>query len=53
MQSAEFEDDDYDSIHDFIVRAEFVDGPVELYAIVSDLWPEHLYKVKPPRHLMH
>jgi hypothetical protein len=53
MQTAEFDDDDFDKIHDFIVKAEFVDGPVELYAIVSELWPDLLYKVKRPRHLMH
>ena len=53
MKSAEFNDDDFANIHDFIVDAEFVDGPAELYAIVAELWPELLHKVKPPRHLMH
>jgi hypothetical protein len=52
-ESAEFDDDDFDNIHDFIVRSDFVDGPAELYAIVSELWPELLHKVKPPRYLMH
>jgi hypothetical protein len=45
--------DGLDEIHAFIVSAEFVDGPDELYAMVSDLWPNLLHKIKPPRHLMH
>jgi hypothetical protein len=50
---AEFEEDDLDSIHDFVKQADLVDGPIEIYVIVAELWPELLYKVKPPRHLMH
>jgi|EndMetStandDraft_9_1072997.scaffolds.fasta_scaffold3593197_1 hypothetical protein len=45
--------DGLDDIHAFIVSAEFVDGPDELHAMVSDLWPHLLHKIKPPRHLMH
>ena len=45
--------DDVQGIHDFIVDADIVDGPDELYAIVQQLWPELLHKVKPPRSLMH
>ena len=40
-------------LRDFIKDADFVEGPDELYELVSELWPELLYKVKPPRALMH
>jgi hypothetical protein len=49
----ELAEDDIQGIHDFIADADIVDGPDELYAIVSELWPELLHKVKPPRGLMH
>ena len=42
-------DSDLQGIHDFIADAEIVEGPEELYAVVVDLWPELLHKVKPPR----
>ena len=45
--------DDLQGIYDFIADAEVVAGPDELYTIVSELWPELLHKVKPPRSLMH
>lgn len=45
--------DDIQGIHDFIVDADIVDGPDELWTIVAELWPELLHKVKPPRSLMH
>jgi len=46
-------EDDLQGIYDFIADAEIVAGPDELYTIVSELWPELLHKVKPPRSLMH
>jgi hypothetical protein len=46
-------DNDLQGVRDFIEDAEIVEGPDELYAIVADLWPELLHKVKPPRALMH
>jgi len=49
----EIAEDDIQGIHDFIEDADIVEGPDELYAIVSQLWPELLHKVKPPRALMH
>jgi hypothetical protein len=52
-QHKEIAADDIQGIHDFIVDADIVDGPDELYAIVQQLWPELLHKVKPPRSLMH
>jgi len=45
--------DDSQSIHEFIREAEIVEGPDELWEIVSQLWPELLHKIKPPRALMH
>jgi hypothetical protein len=53
MKIREIETDDVEQIHDFIARAEIVEGSDELYAIVAELWPELLHKVKPPRALMH
>ena len=44
---------DLQGLRDFVVRNEVVSGGDELYAIVAELWPELLYKVKPPRSLMH
>lgn len=44
---------DVREIRDFIDDADIVDGPEELYAIVSALWPDQLHKIKPPRSLMH
>jgi hypothetical protein len=49
----ELAEDDLQGIYDFIADAEIVAGPDELYTIVSELWPELLHKVKPPRSLMH
>jgi hypothetical protein len=48
-----FSSDDLKGIRDFIKDAEIVEGSDELYAIVSELWPDLLHKVKPPRGLMH
>jgi hypothetical protein len=45
--------DDVEGIHDFIEDAEIVEGPDELWQIVSERWPELLHKLKPPRALMH
>jgi len=45
--------DDIEGIHQFIHDAEIVEGPDELWEIVSQLWPELLHKIKPPRALMH
>jgi hypothetical protein len=45
--------DDKRGIYDFLIEAEIVEGPDELYAIVAELWPELLHKVKPPRGMMH
>jgi hypothetical protein len=53
MVTEEFETDNLEEIRDFIARADYVDGPDELYDLVSEMWPELLHKVKPPRHLMH
>jgi len=36
-----------DGIHDFTEKEEIDKRPDELYAIVSQLWPELLHKVKP------
>ena len=47
------ETDDPQRIHDFILDADVVEGPDELYSIVAESWPELLHKVKPPRALMH
>ena len=44
---------DLEGLRDFVVRNEVVSGGDELYAIVAQLWPELLHKVKPPRSLMH
>jgi hypothetical protein len=40
--------EDVQGIYEFIKDADVVDGPEELYAIVQNLWPELLHKVKPP-----
>jgi hypothetical protein len=47
------EEDDIEGMYDFIAQADIVEGPDELWLIVSELWPELLHKVKPPRALMH
>jgi len=52
-QNTTLSDSDVQGLHDFIENADIVEGPDELYAIVSELWPELLHKVKPPRALMH
>ena len=44
---------DAQELHYFIENAEMVEGPDELYELVSKLWPELFHKVKPPRTLMH
>ena len=44
---------DLDGLRDFVIRNEVVSGGDELYAIVAQLWPELLHKVKPLRSLMH
>jgi len=46
-------DDDLKGMRDFIEDAEMIEGPDELYAIVAELWPDLLHKIKPPRVLMH
>ena len=53
VQDLTLSDGDVQDLHDFIEDADLVEGPDELYAIVSELWPELLHKVKPPRALMH
>jgi hypothetical protein len=54
MATFEYNDeDDIDGMYDFIVEADIVEGPDELWVIVSELWPELLHKLKPPRALMH
>ena len=44
---------DLQGLREFVVRNDVVSGGDELYAIVAELWPELLHKVKPPRSLMH
>ena len=46
-------EEDIQGIYDFIRDAEIVAGSDELYAIVAQVWPELLHKVKPPLSLMH
>jgi hypothetical protein len=54
MTTYEYNDeDDIESMYEFILQADIVEGPDELWVIVSELWPELLHKVKPPRALMH
>ena len=45
--------DDIEGIHDFIRDAEIVEGRDELWEILSQLWPELLHKIKPPRAVIH
>jgi hypothetical protein len=52
-QHTTLSDREVQGLHDLIEDADLVEGPDELYAIVSELWPELLHKVKPPRALMH
>jgi hypothetical protein len=41
MKAVEFDtDEELDEIRDFIVQAECVEGPDELYDIVAELWPD-------------
>jgi hypothetical protein len=49
----DLETDDVQEIHDFIADADIVEGPDELYLLVSELWPHLLHKIKPPYSLMH
>jgi hypothetical protein len=54
MATFEYNDeDDIEGMYDFIAEADIVEGPDELWVIVSELWPELLHKLKPPRALMH
>lgn len=46
-------ENDIQAIYEFIRDAEIVEGPEELREIVSELWPDLLHKLKPPRNLMH
>jgi len=46
-------EEDIQGIHDFVRDAEIVEGSDELYAIVAEVWPELLHKVKPPLSSMH
>lgn len=46
-------EDDINGIYDFIADADVVEAPDELYAIVEELWPELLHKLKPARAKMH
>lgn len=48
-----FDADDTNKILEFLRDAEVVEGPPELYALVAELWPDQLHKVKPPLSLMH
>jgi hypothetical protein len=52
-QATTFSTKDQKGIREFLQKAEIVEGPAELYAMVSKLWPELLHKVKPPRGIMH
>ena len=48
--------DDLKQIGAYVKEADDTDiiaGPDELYAMVAELWPDHLHKIKPPRRLMH
>jgi hypothetical protein len=49
----ETDTDDLDEIYEFLPSAEVVDGPPGFREIVAKLWPEMLYKVKPPVSEMH
>jgi hypothetical protein len=44
----EIETDNLDEIHDFLLGADVVEASPEMRVIISTLWPELLYKVKPP-----
>jgi len=44
---------DIDGIFDALMNADIIEGPDELYALVEELWPDLLHKVKPPRWRMH
>jgi hypothetical protein len=46
-------ENDIQGIYEFIRDAEIVEGPGELLEIVSELWPDLLHKLKPPKSLMH
>jgi hypothetical protein len=48
MQEYEQTEFDLDAIHEVLVENEVVEGPEELYLLVSELWPDLLHKVKPP-----
>ena len=49
----DFAEDDIEGIHDFIAQNDIVEGGEQFYAIVAEVWPHLLHKVKPPRSLMH
>jgi hypothetical protein len=53
MQLFEQTEFDLDAIHEVLVENEVVEGPEELYLLVSELWPDLLHKVKPPIARMH
>jgi hypothetical protein len=53
MRKYEFDVGEVEKIHQTILDAEIVEGPDELYDVVSKLWPHLLHKIKPPRRLMH
>ena len=42
-----------DEIRAFVAAHDLVELPDAYYYMIEALWPELLYKVKPPRELMH
>jgi hypothetical protein len=53
LEHKTLESGDLQNVHDFIQDADIVEGPDDLYAIVAELWPNLLHKIKPPLSLMH
>jgi hypothetical protein len=53
MQSDEEGQTAVNDIYQALLSSEIVEGPEELYALVEQLWPQLLHKVKPPRWRMH
>jgi hypothetical protein len=42
-----------DAIYQTLLESDIVQGPDELYALVEELWPQLLHRLKPPRWRMH
>ena len=49
----DFDGNDLDGLHEFLLTSDLVQGPPELWSIVEENWPELLERIVPPRERLH